>query len=51
MLISLDVSRGLAGQAIGRFELVIGEEKGDCPVYRQAHSEGIPTKRKILLFR
>ena len=51
MLISLDVSRSQAGQAFGRFELVIGEEKGGCPVYIHAHSKEIPTKKKILLFR
>ena len=51
VLSSLDVSSSHAGQVFGQFELVIGEEKGGCPVYRQAHSKEVPTKKTILLFR
>ena len=39
------------GQAFGRFELLPGEEKCGSPVYRQAHSKEIPTKKECLLYR
>ena len=39
------------GPIIGLYELVIGEEIEGSPVYRQAHSEEIPSDYKYLLYR
>ena len=35
----------IVGQAFGRFDLVPGEEKEGSPVYRQAHSKEIFTRK------
>ena len=51
MLSSLGDSSNHVGQAFGRFDLLPGEEKEGSPVYRQAHSEEIPTKKEFLLYR
>ena len=39
------------GDAMGVFELLIGEERGECPVYIQAHSRQMQETDKTLLFR
>ena len=39
------------GDTFGLYELVIGEEIEGSPVYRQAHSEEIPSNYKYLLYR
>ena len=39
------------GEVMGRFELIIGEEKEGSPVYRQAHSGEIPINDDWLLYR
>ena len=39
------------GDTFGLYELVIGEEIEGSPVYRQAHSEEIPSRYKLLLYR
>ena len=39
------------GDTFGLYELVIGEEIEGSPVYRQAHSEEMPSDYKFLLFR
>ena len=39
------------GAKFGLYELVIGEEIEGSPVYRQAHSEEMPSDYKFLLFR
>ena len=49
-------SSGPAGEypaagALGLYELIIGEEIEGSPVYRQAHSEEIPSRFKLLLYR
>ena len=51
MLLSLGVSSKYVGKAFGRFDLVPGKEKEGSPVYRQAHSKEIPTKKEFLLCR
>ena len=50
-LSSVGESNTHVGQAFGRFDLVPGEEKCGSPVYRQAHSKEIPTKKEYLLYR
>ena len=50
-LSSVGESSSNVGQAFGRFDLVFGEEKCGSPVYRQAHSKEIPTKKGFLLYR
>ena len=38
--------------AMGRFELIVGEERNGFPVYKQAHSQGMLEKKKVtLLYR
>ena len=48
-------SNGLAGDyqgdKMGRFELLIGEERDGCPVYKQVYSREIPKNVHILLYR
>ena len=39
------------GDNMGRFELLLGEERDGCPVYKQAHSREMPEKKDTLLFR
>merc|ERR1711963_690826 len=39
------------GDFLGRFELLIGEERDGSPVYQQAHSREMPENREVLLFR
>ena len=39
------------GALMGRFELVVGEERDGSPVYRQAHSGEIPSDVDYLLYR
>ena len=36
---------------MGRFELLIGEERDGSPVYQQAHSREMPENDEVLLFR
>ena len=37
---------------MGRFELIVGEERDGCPVYKQFHSTQMPGKKKdTLLYR
>ena len=36
---------------MGRFELLIGEERDGCPVYKQVYSREIPKNVHILLYR
>ena len=51
VLSSLGESFSHVGQAFGRFDLLPGEEKDGCLVYRQAHSKEIPTEKEFLLYR
>ena len=39
------------GDTMGVFELLIGEERDESPVYIQAHSRQMQETDKILLFR
>ena len=39
------------GSIFGKYELVIGREEDNYPVYRQAHSEEIPSNWNLLLYR
>ena len=39
------------GDKMGRFELLIGEERDGSPVYQQVHSKEMPEKGEVLLFR
>ena len=39
------------GDGMGRFELLIGEERDGSPVYQQAHSREMPENDEVLLFR
>ena len=40
------------GYTFGKYELVIGREEDNCPVYKQAHSEEIPSWNwNYLLYR
>ena len=39
------------GEIMGRFELLLGEERGGCPVYKQAHSREMPERKDNLLLR
>ena len=50
-LSSVGKSSSHGGQAFGRFDLLPGEEKDGCLVYRQAHSKEIPTEKEFLLYR
>ena len=50
-LSSVGESSSHVGEAFGRFDLLPGEEKCGSPVYRQAHSEEIPTEKEFLLYR
>ena len=37
---------------MGRFELIVGEERNGFPIYKQAHSKGmLEKKRDTLLYR
>ena len=51
VLSSLGESSVHVGQAFGRFHLLASEEKEGSPVFRQAHSKEIPTKKEFLLYR
>ena len=39
------------GNVLGRYELVLGEQTNDSPVYEQAHSKEVPTERRYKLYR
>ena len=39
------------GNTFGKYELDIGREEHNCPVYKQAHSEEIPSNWNYLLYR
>ena len=36
---------------MGRFELLVGEERDGSPVYQQVHSREMPESNAVLLFR
>ena len=44
-------SGGFHGDAMGRFELVGGKERGGGPVYRQVHSREVPRRAEYELYR
>ena len=39
------------GHTFGKYELVISREEDNCPVYKQADSEKIPSNKNYLLYR
>ena len=39
------------GNAMGRFDLIVGEEHEGSPVYEQAHSRGMPSIENHMLYR
>ena len=38
------------GHTFGKYELVVGREKDNCPVYKQAHSKEIPRTSSYQLY-
>ena len=39
------------GNSMGKFDLIVGEEREGSPVYKQAHSRGMPRVENHLLYR